>query len=145
MAALRYDGLDDGNFHVPGTTLRLLLFISLPLLVFSVLLCLYLRWICLRRGAGTHPVNALPAAAATGLDERTINSFPVRLSLAGEEAAQCSICLSGVPAGEKVKALPGCGHGFHVECVDEWLRVHASCPLCRATPRGSPAGLALQI
>ncbi|URE40080.1 RING-H2 finger protein [Musa troglodytarum] len=35
--------------------------------------------------------------------------------------------------GDKIKVLPGCDHGFHPECVDEWLRARANCPLCRAS------------
>uniref|UniRef100_J3KXL7 RING-type E3 ubiquitin transferase n=1 Tax=Oryza brachyantha TaxID=4533 RepID=J3KXL7_ORYBR len=31
-----------------------------------------------------------------------------------------------------VRELPNCGHVFHVECVDAWLRSRTTCPLCRA-------------
>jgi E3 ubiquitin-protein ligase ATL41 len=31
-----------------------------------------------------------------------------------------------------VRELPSCGHSFHVECVDAWLRTRTTCPLCRA-------------
>ena len=24
-----------------------------------------------------------------------------------------------------------CGHAFHAPCVDQWLGVNATCPLCR--------------
>nr|ACN31022.1 unknown [Zea mays] len=27
--------------------------------------------------------------------------------------------------------MPQCGHGFHVACVDTWLRSNSSCPSCR--------------
>ncbi|CAN6337334.1 unnamed protein product [Urochloa humidicola] len=52
-------------------------------------------------------------------------------------AALCSICISALVAGEKVKVLPPCGHCFHPECVDAWLRSHASCPLCRCLLAGA--------
>jgi hypothetical protein len=54
--------------------------------------------------------------------------------------AECSICLSALVAGDKVKALPPCGHRFHPGCVDDWLRSHPSCPLCRTLLIPAAAG-----
>ncbi|XP_066313591.1 RING-H2 finger protein ATL39-like [Miscanthus floridulus] len=50
-------------------------------------------------------------------------------------AADCAVCLSELADGEKVRALPGCGHVFHVDCVDAWLRSRTTCPVCRAEVR----------
>eukprot|EP00250_Pteridium_aquilinum_P015367 c22545_g1_i1 orf=517-1359(+) len=44
---------------------------------------------------------------------------------------QCLICLSDFQDGEKIRVLPKCRHGFHIECVDTWLYTHSSCPTCR--------------
>ncbi|CAI0446955.1 unnamed protein product [Linum tenue] len=30
--------------------------------------------------------------------------------------------------------LPVCSHAFHVDCIDIWVRSHANCSLCHATP-----------
>jgi hypothetical protein len=38
----------------------------------------------------------------------------------------CSICLS---VGEVGKVL-NCGHFFHSECIDTWLKTKKSCPFC---------------
>lgn len=46
--------------------------------------------------------------------------------------AQCAICLSFLEEGEMVRQLPGCKHLFDVECIDKWLNLHATCPLCRS-------------
>lgn len=33
-------------------------------------------------------------------------------------------------AGEKAKLMP-CKHRFHGECIEKWLNIHGSCPVCR--------------
>lgn len=32
---------------------------------------------------------------------------------------------------ESVRGLPNCGHLFHVDCVDRWLTIQGTCPVCR--------------
>lgn len=43
----------------------------------------------------------------------------------------CAICLSVFEDDEIGRKLPGCGHAFHVECIDMWLNCHSTCPICR--------------
>ncbi|KQK03286.1 RING-H2 finger protein ATL39 [Brachypodium distachyon] len=45
----------------------------------------------------------------------------------------CTVCLGAVEEGETVRALPFCRHAFHARCVDAWLRLRPTCPVCRAT------------
>lgn len=44
--------------------------------------------------------------------------------------ATCSICLDDFQNGDKVRQLP-CQHFFHSSCVDKWLALNHTCPLCR--------------
>uniref|UniRef100_A0A0E0KCR2 RING-type E3 ubiquitin transferase n=1 Tax=Oryza punctata TaxID=4537 RepID=A0A0E0KCR2_ORYPU len=56
-------------------------------------------------------------------------------------AHMCAVCLEDVRTGEMVRRLPACGHLFHEDCVDVWLRVHRTCSLCRRVllpARGRP-------
>ena len=46
-----------------------------------------------------------------------------------EEDAQCVICLADYEAGVQYKTLP-CRHHYHATCIDEWLHLNQSCPLC---------------
>eukprot|EP00252_Welwitschia_mirabilis_P004117 TRINITY_DN14314_c0_g1_i2.p1 TRINITY_DN14314_c0_g1~~TRINITY_DN14314_c0_g1_i2.p1 ORF type:complete len:447 (+),score=75.22 TRINITY_DN14314_c0_g1_i2:328-1668(+) len=58
-------------------------------------------------------------ASGTG-DERTVPA----------EDAVCCICLYKYRNDVQLRELP-CSHHFHVECVDKWLKINASCPLCK--------------
>ncbi|XP_078430733.1 RING/U-box superfamily protein [Wolffia australiana] len=71
-----------------------------------------------------------------GLDEAAIKSLPV-FSFSEKAARhlfyrECAVCLIEFEDGDSLRALPVCGHAFHVDCIDVWLRSHANCPLCRA-------------
>ncbi|KAJ0007058.1 hypothetical protein Pint_29463 [Pistacia integerrima] len=44
----------------------------------------------------------------------------------------CTVCLNKVLKGEPLRVLPTCHHGFHVHCIDAWLKLSSTCPLCRA-------------
>ncbi|RCV44426.1 hypothetical protein SETIT_9G373200v2 [Setaria italica] len=75
-------------------------------------------------GAGCH-------GGGGGMDEAAIAALPRREVAAGDPPPDCAVCIAEVAAGEAARVLPRCGHAFHVECVDMWLRSHSTCPLCR--------------
>ncbi|GJN31707.1 hypothetical protein PR202_gb20136 [Eleusine coracana subsp. coracana] len=66
-----------------------------------------------------------------GMVEQAIAALPRKAVAAGDPAADCAVCIAELAAGEDARVLPRCGHGFHVDCVDTWLRSHSTCPLCR--------------
>jgi len=43
----------------------------------------------------------------------------------------CSICLCEYESGDDIRKMPTCDHHFHAACIDEWLLLNASCPVCR--------------
>lgn len=47
-----------------------------------------------------------------------------------DETYHCAICFENYIPGIKLKFLP-CGHHFHQECIDEWLDLKDTCPLCK--------------
>ncbi|OEL13116.1 RING-H2 finger protein ATL68 [Dichanthelium oligosanthes] len=55
----------------------------------------------------------------------------------------CSICLSEYRDGEMLRVMPECRHGFHVVCLDAWLRRSGSCPVCRSSPIPTPTATPL--
>lgn len=43
---------------------------------------------------------------------------------------ECSICLSPIPSTTQ-KTETSCHHTFHNVCLEKWLKIGDSCPLCR--------------
>ncbi|KAF5729962.1 E3 ubiquitin-protein ligase [Tripterygium wilfordii] len=54
---------------------------------------------------------------------------PFERSLSPEDV-ECCICLSAYDDGIELRELP-CHHHFHCACVDKWLYLNATCPLCK--------------
>ncbi|XP_058069168.1 RING-H2 finger protein ATL65 [Magnolia sinica] len=77
-----------------------------------------------------------------GLDETAIKTIPLSVYAKGKRRSisidssvnsrDCAVCLLEFEENDCVRTLPACAHAFHVDCIDIWLRSHASCPLCRA-------------
>ncbi|XWS48538.1 hypothetical protein CRYUN_Cryun13aG0086700 [Craigia yunnanensis] len=76
-----------------------------------------------------------------GLDGPTIESYPQIVigesrRLPNPDDNTCPICLSEYWPKETLKSIPQCQHCFHAHCIDEWLRLNATCPICRNSPEG---------
>ncbi|XP_047306794.1 RING-H2 finger protein ATL60-like [Impatiens glandulifera] len=68
-----------------------------------------------------------------GLDQTTLKTIPIidYNPKDFKEGIECVVCLSDLAAGDKIRLLKTCKHGFHVECIDMWLQSHSTCPVCR--------------
>ncbi|KAL7167709.1 hypothetical protein ACSBR2_038210 [Camellia fascicularis] len=87
-------------------------------------------------------ITRQPFAITAGLDGATIESYPkIVLGESGRlpkpSDGTCSICLAEYQPKETLRTIPECNHYFHATCIDEWLRMNATCPLCRKSPDGS--------
>jgi E3 ubiquitin-protein ligase EL5 len=102
-----------------------------------------------RRGdtvGGGH--GAAAAGAAGGVSPAALRALPLTVYSAKDhagEALECAVCLAELADGEAARFLPRCGHGFHAECVDLWLRGHSTCPLCRVEVDKTDAALPLAL
>lgn len=91
-------------------------------------------------------------AIVVGLDQSVINSFPKfqftkdNISGGGFDSnnTTCSICLCEYKDYEMLRMMPECRHFFHLGCVDAWLKLNGSCPVCRNSPLPTPLSTPLQ-
>ncbi|KAL2321308.1 hypothetical protein Fmac_030277 [Flemingia macrophylla] len=70
----------------------------------------------------------------SGIDKAVIESLPFFRfsSLKGsKDGLECAVCLSKFEDVEVLRLLPKCKHAFHIDCIDNWLEKHSSCPICR--------------
>ncbi|XWS19035.1 hypothetical protein CRYUN_Cryun32bG0096500 [Craigia yunnanensis] len=96
------------------------------------------------RGATMESINALPTYKFESKKTGNVND---QENSAGEggvlaagtekervisgEDAVCCICLAKYADDDELRELP-CIHVFHVDCVDKWLKINATCPLCKS-------------
>ncbi|KAL9659289.1 hypothetical protein QQ045_024094 [Rhodiola kirilowii] len=96
------------------------------------------------RGATSESINALPTykfklkknksgsnrdssgvedggVVAAGTDKERV--------ISGEDAS-CCICLTRYANNDELRELP-CSHFLHKDCLDKWLKINATCPLCK--------------
>ncbi|KAJ9560471.1 hypothetical protein OSB04_005631 [Centaurea solstitialis] len=84
---------------------------------------------------------------ARGLDPTVVASFTtftystVKEIMIGKQALECTVCLNEFQDHEALRLLPECNHVFHRECIDEWLGLHITCPVCRASLVPKPCQL----
>ncbi|TKY60983.1 E3 ubiquitin protein ligase RIE1 [Spatholobus suberectus] len=60
----------------------------------------------------------------------TSNGYLANERTLSPEDAECCICISSYEDGAELHVLP-CNHHFHSTCIVKWLRMNATCPLCK--------------
>ncbi|KAL4278822.1 hypothetical protein GQ457_03G040550 [Hibiscus cannabinus] len=142
-------GFDDSTaVAITGKIMVIAIIILFVVVVFVLFLHLYAKWFWWRIEEPTPPSSsrrrrrfeftpgqdtAHPQRATKGLDPTILASLPVLMFSQEKfkEGLECAVCLCEVVEGEEARLLPKCNHGFHVECIDMWLKSHTTCPLCR--------------
>ena len=83
----------------------------------------------LRRARLNSPADRSNRDAPMPLEKKELVDA-VLLARGGESGQTCNVCFDDFESGDGLRVLP-CGHRFHVECVDKWLRSQSlRCPLC---------------
>ncbi|CAL1406314.1 unnamed protein product [Linum trigynum] len=133
--------LNSGDTPALRPSLALIVGISTTVLFITFLLLLYAKH-CKRppntRNASNNLANIDAGGGLvrknSGVDRSVIESLPLFRfsSLRGnKDGLECAVCLNRFNNTEVLRLLPKCRHAFHADCVDTWLDVHSTCPLCR--------------
>ncbi|KAG8376536.1 hypothetical protein BUALT_Bualt09G0073700 [Buddleja alternifolia] len=73
----------------------------------------------------------------TGLDDGLISKCMTESIYCSsdlfQDEASCVICLEEYKNMDDVGTLKVCGHDFHVGCIQKWLSMKNSCPICKAS------------
>ncbi|KAL3641026.1 hypothetical protein CASFOL_015994 [Castilleja foliolosa] len=98
----------------------------------------FLVYICLLFYSASIPIenNEIPTAHVKrppekGLSASDLEKLP---KVAGKDlvlGTDCAICLEEMESEQVARMIPGCNHGFHLECADAWLSKNSICPVCR--------------
>ncbi|KVI09622.1 RING-H2 finger protein ATL70-like [Cynara cardunculus var. scolymus] len=121
------------------------------LVIFFIFTICYTSYLCKRRMSSQSPPpptdsdsddNRCMRALHQGFDDDVLSTFPTFLySEAVNYGSGCSICLADYNPANVIRLMPKCGHLFHVKCIDKWLKVHPTCPVCRNSPLPTPPEL----
>ncbi|XP_041019664.1 E3 ubiquitin-protein ligase ATL23-like [Juglans microcarpa x Juglans regia] len=96
---------------------------------------MYLFYICLLwyvKNSENEAQFPVKPATQNGLSVAELEKLP---KVTGKElvlGTECAVCLDEIENGQLARLIPGCNHGFHVECADTWLSKHSACPVCRS-------------
>jgi hypothetical protein len=65
-------------------------------------------------------------------DEQIENNTSIRIYSNNDSTGDtCSICREEYVLDNELRKLNNCSHEFHKDCIDEWLNVNVTCPICR--------------
>ncbi|KAH6817129.1 hypothetical protein C2S51_000732 [Perilla frutescens var. frutescens] len=115
--------------------------IGMLAIMFSLTFILLLYAKFCHRAASIHSMNnhihdglVRSRSLASGVDKTVVESLPFFRfsSLRGSrDGLECAVCLAKFEDVEILRLLPKCKHAFHIDCIDQWLEKHSTCPLCR--------------
>lgn len=124
----------------------MLLLVSFIILTLGVTLAAYLCSTDIPRSIPSVPVGVTHSNHHTTITveapepciDQSVCTFPsLQFSKAklcsstSSSSSSCSICLMDYKECDFLRMLPACGHFFHDKCVDPWLRINLTCPVCR--------------
>jgi len=80
-------------------------------------------------GASEHMIDRLPLHTMSAAEVAS-KAAAASDGSAGGALTTCAVCMEPFEEGCLARTVP-CMHIFHQNCIDPWLRLHASCPICK--------------
>ncbi|XP_071738838.1 putative RING-H2 finger protein ATL71 [Rutidosis leptorrhynchoides] len=120
-----------------------------------ILIIFYIYYMCKRSSQAPAPTIDSDSeddscVSTSRLDNDILSTFPTFLyseimteshkaasetgAISIDYGSGCSICLADYKPSDVLRLFPECGHLFHMSCIDTWLRVQLTCPVCRNSP-----------
>ncbi|CAN4095465.1 unnamed protein product [Withania somnifera] len=108
----------------------------LPCVGMSIVFVVYMCFLCYATTTRHQQSNNSHQEPTKGVKEKGLSSAQLDKlpKVSGQELVmgnECAVCLDVIENEQVARLIPGCNHGFHVECVDTWLSKHPVCPVCR--------------
>ncbi|CAN4105233.1 unnamed protein product [Withania somnifera] len=110
----------------------------LPCVGMSIVFVVYMCFLCYatttrrQQQPSNNPQEPTKGVKEKGLSSAQLDKLP---KVNGQELVlgnDCAVCLDVIGSEQVARLIPGCNHGFHVECADTWLSKQPVCPVCRS-------------
>ncbi|KAF5767295.1 putative transcription factor C2H2 family [Helianthus annuus] len=102
----------------------------LPCAGMSVVFIIYMCLLCYA-ARHLHEIIPVKPTSGNGLSAAELDKLPKTTGHELGLATECSICLDDIESEQPARVVPGCNHGFHLQCADTWFAKNPVCPVCR--------------
>ena len=106
---------------------------AVPLLTFVYLTLTYRQYIFRPRAAPRQQQRAAHSHEIAACERRRWTAKDAAEADANEAEVLCSVCYCDYLVGDALLQLPcDANHAFHEGCIQQWLSIRDTCPLCKA-------------
>jgi len=80
-----------------------------------------------------NPSSEINTEVSISIDNLLDNTHLKLYNSLEEEETMCAICRIDLQQNEIIRKINSCGHIFHHNCLDNWLKTNHTCPICRCS------------
>lgn len=115
------------NSYLSSSDDRKAMILGILIGIIGLVVIIWLGFLCYKHCRRPHHYSQKIAPKNTSHDDTDIKEYS---DLDRNEDEYCTICLEQFRKKTKIRQLD-CGHIFHRECVDLWLRTNQYCCICK--------------